>query len=105
MGIVLIDAPPLCYHGSAPYRSIPMRKHLYFLKYPLIAFAASALMAGCGDDDGPSAPDPTPDPTPEDAVSDFSLPDVNPTSARFDDVVSPRDYRSGASAWYFGHAT
>jgi hypothetical protein len=35
----------------------------------------------------------------------FSLPDVNPGSPRFGQVVSPRDYLGQASAWYFGHAT
>lgn len=38
-------------------------------------------------------------------LPDFLLPDVNPASTRFGDDVSPRDYLTQASAWYFGHAT
>jgi len=38
-------------------------------------------------------------------VAEFSLVDVNATSPRFDDPVSPRDYLKRVSAWYFGHAT
>jgi hypothetical protein len=38
-------------------------------------------------------------------VPDFSLPDINPNSARFNQNISPRDYLGSASAWYFGHAT
>lgn len=36
---------------------------------------------------------------------DFQLEDVNPASARFGESVSPRDYLSEVSAWYFGHST
>ena len=36
---------------------------------------------------------------------DFQLEDVNPASARFGETVSPRDYLSQVSAWYFGHST
>lgn len=67
---------------------------------------ASAVLAlafvsiGCGDS-GPSAPPP---PAAE-PVADFSAPDVNATSPRFGDAVSPRDYLGQVSAWYFGHAT
>lgn len=38
-------------------------------------------------------------------LPDFQLEDVNPASARFGEVISPRDYLDQASAWYFGHAT
>ena len=38
-------------------------------------------------------------------VFDFSLPDVNSTSATFGQDVSPSDYLGQVSAWYFGHAT
>ena len=37
--------------------------------------------------------------------ADFHLEDVNPTSTRFGEDVSPRDYLDQVSAWYFGHAT
>lgn len=35
------------------------------------------------------------------AVNDFQLPDENPTSARFTEVVSPRDYLGEISAYFF----
>lgn len=38
-------------------------------------------------------------------LPDFGLLDVNPSSARYQDVVSPKDYLGKVSAWYFGHAT
>jgi len=38
-------------------------------------------------------------------VADFSLLDVNPTSATYNTMVSPRDYLGQVSAWYFGHST
>ena len=38
-------------------------------------------------------------------VPDFSLPDINPSSATFGQQVSPRDYLQKASGWYFGHST
>ena len=39
------------------------------------------------------------------AVVDFGLLDVNPTSLRAGQIVSPRDYLGSVSAWYFGHST
>ena len=38
-------------------------------------------------------------------VVDFSEMDVNVTSPRSGEAVSPRDYLGKVSAWYFGHAT
>jgi len=38
-------------------------------------------------------------------VVDFSLLDVNPNSATFNQRVSPRQFLGQMSAWYFGHAT
>ena len=40
-----------------------------------------------------------------DQVADFALLDVNPTSATYNQTVSPRDYLGQVSAWYFGHST
>lgn len=40
-----------------------------------------------------------------DPMPDFSLVDVNSTSATADQPVSPRDYLGRVSAWYFGHST
>lgn len=56
------------------------------------------LFSACSDDD-PVNPGVT------GQVPDFSLMDVNPTSATFDKAVSPRDHLEMVSAWYFGHAT
>lgn len=36
---------------------------------------------------------------------DFGLIDVNPSSASFEQPVSPRDYLERVSGWYFAHAT
>jgi hypothetical protein len=38
-------------------------------------------------------------------VPDFSLLDVNPTSERSGQMVSPTDYVGSVSGWYFGHST
>ncbi|MCB1182822.1 hypothetical protein KDM41_05265 [bacterium] len=56
------------------------------------------LSVGCKDD--PAAPRDL-----SGALPDFSLLDVNPTSATSAAAVSPRDYLDEVSAWYFGHAT
>lgn len=42
---------------------------------------------------------------PYEIVADFSLLDVNPTSSTFNQLVSPRDFDSVVSAWYFGRST
>ena len=71
------------------------------LALPLCAMLMVALL-GCSDDNT-TAP-----PTGGQAgaiVPDFSLADVNPTSATLDQDVSPRDYLQKVSAWYFGRAT
>ncbi len=65
---------------------------------PLLLVAA---LAACNKDDT-TAPGGG---LPADAVPDFALTDVNPTSATSDQAVSPRDYLHKVSAWYFGHAT
>ena len=66
---------------------------------PALALCLALAFIGCGDDD-PAGPGPGPGVVPE-----FSLKDVNPTSATFDQAVSPRDHLEKVSAWYFGHAT
>ena len=38
-------------------------------------------------------------------VAEFALPDVNPTSETYDQLVSPSNFIGQVSAWYFGHAT
>ena len=49
---------------------------------------------------GKPAPYPSDEPMP-----DFSLADVNASSASYSTTVSPRDHLGEVSAWYFGHAT
>ena len=41
----------------------------------------------------------------EDAVADFSLEDLNPSSATYGQPVSPRDTLEAVSGWYFVHAS
>ena len=38
-------------------------------------------------------------------VPDFSLVDSNPSSPTYNQAVSPRDFLSQASLWYYGHST
>jgi len=69
-----------------------------FLRQGLTVLLAVGLAAAAGcKDNNPIRP--------ETKVSDFSLQDVNPNSARHNEFVSPRDYVGQVSAWYFGHAT
>ena len=56
-----------------------------------IAIAAGVMAVGCTSQ--------------YEVVPDFSLEDVNETSARYTQDVSPQDYVNQVSAWYFGHAT
>ncbi|MFN3484466.1 MAG: hypothetical protein ACK44W_03160 [Planctomycetota bacterium] len=60
-------------------------------------WAILVLAAACRDDSGSDGPPPV--------LPDFSLTDVNPNSATYNQKVSPRDYLGKVSAWYFGHAT
>jgi hypothetical protein len=62
----------------------------------LVAFAA------CGEaDDRPS----TTGPGDGHLLPDFTLLDVNANSPTFDAEVSPRQFLTKVSAWYFGHST
>ena len=76
-----------------------MLRRVQFVSGPLLV--AAVLLMGCphgtvsNGNDHPSA----------DAMPDFSLPDNNPNSSRFNQGVSPRDYLGDISVWYFGHAT
>jgi hypothetical protein len=40
-----------------------------------------------------------------DVAPDFSLVDVNPASATYNQPVSPRDYLGQVSVWMFGYST
>lgn len=60
---------------------------------------SGALDSGdSGEPDTGGAPDTFPQP-------DFTLLDENPSSPRYGEVVSPRDYLEQVSGWYFTHAT
>lgn len=67
---------------------------------PALALCFALAVIGCSEDDDPTGLGPG-----ADVVPDFSLKDVNKTSATFDQAVSPRDHLMKVSAWYFGHAT
>ncbi len=41
----------------------------------------------------------------QDQAANFSLADVNSASARYGELVSPRDYLQQVSGWYFIHST
>jgi len=69
------------------------------IAFLLVAGLAGAI--GCGEDSSPTSTGP---PSGTEAP-DFAVRDVNPNSARLDELVSPRDYKGQVSAWYFGHAT
>ncbi len=58
----------------------------------LACLSLAALLTGC----------PGSDPS---AVLDFLLQDVNPTSPTFTNQVSPRDYITYVTGFYFGSAT
>ncbi len=38
-------------------------------------------------------------------MPDFALSDVNPSSTSFGTTVSPRQFLTRVTAWYFGHST
>ena len=64
------------------------------------AIDAATAQATTEGDAGTSSGEPDPA-----LVPDFSLEDVSPSSSRFGEQVSPRDYEGRVSAWYFIHAT
>lgn len=63
----------------------------------ILILSATLLAVGCNDDDKVSPL--------TGLAPDFALKDVNPNSATHDSTLSPRDYLSKVSAWYFGHST
>ncbi len=64
----------------------------------VLASGLAVALAACGSDSGPTESDGK-------LMPDFTLLDVNPSSASFDAGVSPRDFLGDVSAWYFGHST
>lgn len=64
------------------------------------SIAHSGHSADSGDSNPPVDTDP-----PADAAPDFALADVNTVSARYGEVISPRDYLQQVSGWYFIHST
>jgi hypothetical protein len=81
-----------------------MARTLNRLLVPGGLWLALALVA-CNKDSTQNPVDDTPDPPATNPVPDFSLADVNSTSATFNTMVSPRDHLGKVSAWYFGHST
>lgn len=59
----------------------------------LAGLVLGALPACSSHHDGPAA------------APDFALLDVNPASATYDSMVSPRHHVGHVTAWYFGSAT
>ena len=66
----------------------------------LAGLLTGLVFTGCDSSSSIVEPDPT-----GGVVSDFALEDANTTSPLYDTPVSPRDYLTKISGWYFGHAT
>ena len=77
-----------------------MRRSLTYRRTLLPALLLAAGSVGCGQDSTQGPPLGAGQEAPA-----FSVVDVNPTSPRSGEMVSPRDYLERVSAWYFGHAT
>jgi len=82
-------------------RSLPSTA-LRALLLGVLALLLPACGGGCCDDPGPGSGITG---LPDDAMEGFLVLDVNDTSPRAQEFVSPRDYGGKVSAWYFGHAT
>ena len=79
---------------------------------PLLLLATSVFSGSCGGgSSGDGRPDdgicaqPSGDPPELGVVPDFRLRDMNLNSATALTCVSPRDYLTRVSAWYWGHTT
>jgi hypothetical protein len=64
-----------------------------------VAWICAGLFPGCGFDNSSDEPQLI------SLAPSFSLLDVNPNSATFDQQVSPSSFPGKVTAWYFGHAT
>lgn len=65
---------------------------------------STASDSGSGNEDSQGDTSTEPQAGPE-AKANFSLTDVNASSPRSQEAVSPRDYLRKVSGWYFTHAT
>ena len=79
---------------------------MYYLKWHSLRLGTALLIlcgaaVGCGKDD----PAPLVPMSVGALAPDFTLTDVNPGSASYNQPVSPRSQLGKVSAWYFGHAT
>ncbi len=97
---------------DTPALHFPRRRCTIRTTAPLLpALLLLLLLCGCPTDGSGVAPgDAWLDATglphdPAEPAPDFSLEDVNATSATFGQVVSPRDHLEQVSGWYFGHST
>ncbi len=61
-----------------------------------IVFAALTLSTACTPDIGFETGE---------VLPEFSLEDLNTSSATFGELITPSYFRGQASAWYFGHAS
>lgn len=76
-----------------------MRRVRKFFCVTMILNPAMVFLTGCNVNVEVSLP------IDDNALPAFSLVDVNLNSARYQELVSPRDYAGQVSAWYFGHST
>jgi len=74
-------------------------------RLPIIGVLAFGLGACGGESPTTQAPAGNSPNGPAAVKTDFSLPDVNPTSGTHMMSVSPRDQLQKISGWYFGHST
>lgn len=69
----------------------------------ILLAAAVIALTGCNDDDDKKPTEP--DPVDGVVAADFTLPDVNPNSATYQQPISPDEYPGEVSCWYFVAAT
>ena len=75
------------------------RRHAGRRLFPSLLVLAVAVLTACSKDKtNPIKPL-------EGVAPDFSLRDLNPNSASYDSLISPRQFTTKISAWYFGDAT
>ena len=75
-----------------------MRNHVRWIPGLAVALLCAALASACKDSPTSNHEGPV-------MAANFTLEDLNDSSATFQQAISPRDYLGGVSAWYFGHST